>query len=86
MALREATKESGVADLRITPELTTIHVHPVTCSLSEPTRHLDLQFVAHALDGVHIVVSDESEALRWWPAEALRPKLTVARKSARRSR
>ena len=47
-ALREATEESGVAGLRMAPELVAVHVHPVTCSLGVPTRHLDLQFVAHA--------------------------------------
>jgi 8-oxo-dGTP pyrophosphatase MutT (NUDIX family) len=72
-ALREAVEESGVPDLRIAPDLAAIHVHPVTCSLSVPTRHLDLQFVAHAPAGAQIVVSDESEDLRWWPADALPP-------------
>jgi 8-oxo-dGTP pyrophosphatase MutT (NUDIX family) len=72
-ALREATEESGVADLRIAPELAAINVHPVTCSLGVPTRHLDLQFVAHAPAGAQIAVSDESVDLRWWPADALPP-------------
>ena len=72
-ALREATEESGVADLRIAPELAAVHVHPVTCSLGVPTRHLDLQFVAHAPAGAQIAISDESVDLRWWPAEALPP-------------
>ncbi|MGH3562586.1 MAG: NUDIX domain-containing protein, partial [Mycobacterium sp.] len=44
-ALREATEESGIAGLRIEPGLAAVHVHPVTCSLGVPTRHLDLQFV-----------------------------------------
>jgi 8-oxo-dGTP pyrophosphatase MutT (NUDIX family) len=70
-ALREATEESGVAGLRIGPELTAVHVHPVTCSLGVPTRHLDLQFVAHAPAGAQIAISEESEDLRWWPADAL---------------
>ncbi|BBX74587.1 NUDIX hydrolase [Mycobacterium shinjukuense] len=72
-ALREATEESGVAGLRITAELAAVHVHPVTCSLGVPTRHLDLQFVAHAPTGARIAVSDESDDLRWWPADALPP-------------
>jgi len=55
-ALREATEESGVADLRIEPDLVAVHVHPVTCSLGVPTRHLDLQFVAHAPAGAQIHV------------------------------
>jgi len=70
-ALREAVEESGVADLRIAPELAAVHVHPVTCSLGVPTRHLDLQFVARAPAGARISISDESDDLRWWPADAL---------------
>jgi 8-oxo-dGTP pyrophosphatase MutT (NUDIX family) len=70
-ALREATEESGVANLRIEPELAAVHVHPVTCSLGVPTRHLDLQFVAHAPAAAQIAVSDESVDLRWWPAGEL---------------
>ena len=70
-ALREATEESGIADLRIAPELAAVHVHPVVCSLGVPTRHLDLQFVAHAPPGAQIAISDESDDLRWWPADAL---------------
>ncbi|MEE6134962.1 NUDIX domain-containing protein [Mycobacterium sp. 050128] len=72
-ALREAVEESGVPDLRIAPELAAIHVHPVTCSLGIPTRHLDLQFVAHAPSGAQIAISEESDDLRWWPADALPP-------------
>ena len=70
-ALREATEESGVAGLRMTPELAAVHVHPVTCSLGVPTRHLDLQFVARAPADAQIAISDESDDLRWWPADAL---------------
>lgn len=70
-ALREATEESGIDGLRIEPQLAAIHVHPVTCSLGVPTRHLDLQFMAHAPAGAQIAISDESEDLRWWPADAL---------------
>ncbi|OBI41386.1 NUDIX hydrolase [Mycobacterium sp. E796] len=70
-ALREATEESGIDGLRIERELAAVHVHPVTCSLGVPTRHLDLQFVAHAPAGAQIAISDESDDLRWWPAHAL---------------
>ena len=65
-ALREATEESGITGLRIDPELAAIHVHPVTCSLGVPTRHLDLQFLVHAPEGAEPVISDESLDLRWW--------------------
>ncbi len=68
-AMREATEESGIGGLRIDPELAAIHVHPVTCSLGVPTRHLDLQFLAHAPAGAEPVISDESLDLRWWPLD-----------------
>jgi 8-oxo-dGTP pyrophosphatase MutT (NUDIX family) len=70
-ALREATEESGIAGLHIAPELAAIHVHPVTCSLGVPTRHLDLQFVVTAPANARIEISDESLDLRWWPIDAL---------------
>lgn len=70
-ALREAVEESGIAGLRLDPELVAIHVHPVTCSLGVPTRHLDLQFLATAEPGARAVISDESLELRWWPVDAL---------------
>lgn len=72
-ALREGTEESGINRLRIDPELAAIHVHALTCSLGVPTRHLDLQFVAHAPAGAEIAISDESLDLRWWPVDALPP-------------
>ncbi|UQX12377.1 NUDIX hydrolase [Candidatus Mycobacterium methanotrophicum] len=70
-ALREASEESGIADLCIEPDLVAVHVHPVTCSLGVPTRHLDLQFVAHAPATAQITISDESVDLRWWPTDDL---------------
>ena len=48
-----------------------LHVHPLTCSLGLPTRHLDLQFVVRAPAGAEIVRSDESLDLRWWPLDAM---------------
>lgn len=77
-ALREATEESGIAGLNITPELTAVHVHPVTCSLGVPTRHLDLQFVVNAPAAARIGISDESLDLRWWPVDALPPDADAA--------
>jgi 8-oxo-dGTP pyrophosphatase MutT (NUDIX family) len=66
-ALREATEESGIEGLRLNPTLAAIHVHPVTCSLGVPTRHLDLQFIATAAADAEIAISSESLDLRWWP-------------------
>jgi 8-oxo-dGTP pyrophosphatase MutT (NUDIX family) len=70
-ALREAVEESGIDDLTIDPVLAALHVHPVTCSLGVPTRHLDLQFLAHAPPDAEIACSDESLDLKWWPLDAL---------------
>lgn len=72
-ALREATEESGIAGLRIDPDLAAVHVHPVTCSLGVPTRHLDLQFLVTAPPDAQIAISDESLDLCWWPVDALPP-------------
>lgn len=77
-ALREATEESGITGLVINPTLAAVHVHPVTCSLGVPTRHLDLQFVVTAPPGAQIAISDESLDLRWWPVDALPPDADVA--------
>jgi 8-oxo-dGTP pyrophosphatase MutT (NUDIX family) len=70
-ALREATEESGIHDLSIDPVLAALHVHPVTCSLGVPTRHLDMQFIVHAPADAEIAVSNESLDLQWWPLLAL---------------
>jgi len=70
-ALREAAEESGIDGLTIDAVPTALHVHALTCSLGQPTHHLDVQFVAHAPPGAQIACSDESLDLRWWPLDAL---------------
>ena len=70
-ALREAEEESGIAGLTIEPMPAALHVHPVTCSLGVPTRHLDVQFVVRAPADAQITCSDESLDLRWWPLTGL---------------
>jgi 8-oxo-dGTP pyrophosphatase MutT (NUDIX family) len=70
-ARREGVEESGIADLTVDPQLVSVHVHPITCSLQIPTRHLDMQFLAYAPAEALIVRSDESIDLQWWPTDAL---------------
>ncbi|CAM2938900.1 NUDIX hydrolase [Skermania piniformis] len=70
-ALREAVEESGIPGVRIEPQLYAVHVHPITCSLGVPTRHLDLQFLAYAPAGAVPVRSDESDDLRWFPVDRM---------------
>lgn len=86
-AVREATEESGIPGLRIEPHLAALHVHPITCSLGLPTRHLDMQFVVVAPEGAEITRSDESLDLRWWRLDALPgddPALLALAAAARR--
>ena len=72
-ALREATEESGIAGLVIGAHPLHVDVHPVTCSLGVPTRHLDVRYLVRAPAGAQPVASDESDDLRWWPLAALPP-------------
>lgn len=71
-ALREATEESGIADLALDPEPVHLSLHEVPfCDPRGPVRHLDVRFVARL--GAETVprVSEESLDVRWWPADAL---------------
>jgi 8-oxo-dGTP pyrophosphatase MutT (NUDIX family) len=70
-ALREATEESGIDGLVVDPEVLHVDVHPITCSLGVPTRHLDVRFMVRAPEGAVPRISDESDDLRWWPLGAL---------------
>ncbi|GGM66447.1 NUDIX hydrolase [Longimycelium tulufanense] len=70
-ALREAVEESGIADLWIEPSPLHLDVHPITCSLGVPTRHLDVRFLVRAPVGARAVRSAESVDLQWWPVGAL---------------
>jgi 8-oxo-dGTP pyrophosphatase MutT (NUDIX family) len=70
-ALREATEESGIADLSVEPGLYGAQAHPITCSLGVPTRHLDLLFKIKAPKHAVPVRSSESTDLCWWPVDAL---------------
>lgn len=70
-ALREASEESGIDRLVIDPVPVRLDVHPITCSLGVPTRHLDVQFRAYApVDAVHRI-SVESDELAWHPVDRL---------------
>jgi 8-oxo-dGTP pyrophosphatase MutT (NUDIX family) len=70
-ALREATEESGIDGLTIDPAPLHVNVHPITCSLGLPTRHLDVRFLVRAPEGAVPRISAESDDLRWWPLDAL---------------
>ncbi|MFD0199626.1 MULTISPECIES: NUDIX hydrolase [Saccharothrix] len=72
-ALREATEESGISGLRISPVPVHLDVHPITCSLGKPTRHFDVRFLVRAPLDAEPSRSSESLDLAWWPLSALPP-------------
>lgn len=66
-ALREGAEESGIDGIAIDPLPLTLAVHPITCSLGVPTRHLDVRFLGVAPPGAVPRRSSESVDLAWWP-------------------
>ena len=71
-ALREATEESGVADLRLGPAPVHLSEHAVPfCGPHGDVHHLDVRFVAVADGDAEHAVSEESLDVAWWPVDAL---------------
>ncbi|MFG2051190.1 NUDIX hydrolase [Micromonospora sp. NPDC048935] len=68
-ALREATEESAIADLRIDPVPIDVDVHEVLCQGG--SRHYDVRFAVVAPPGAVEQVSDEAEELGWFPPDQL---------------
>ncbi|MEV7329072.1 NUDIX hydrolase [Micromonospora sp. NPDC093244] len=68
-ALREATEESGIDGLRIDPVPIDVDVHQVACQGG--SLHFDVRFAVLAPPGAVEQVSDEAEALGWFPPDAL---------------
>ncbi|MFI2486684.1 NUDIX hydrolase [Promicromonospora kroppenstedtii] len=89
-AAREAREESGIADLVVDAVPVHLDEHvvpfcrPGTGDPDSPVHHLDVRFVAVAGPDAETALSDESLALRWWPADALPdPELTELVRLAR---
>ncbi|MGS2614351.1 NUDIX hydrolase [Micromonospora sp. LZ34] len=68
-ALREATEESGIAGLRVDPVPIDVDIHPVACQGG--SLHYDVRFAVLAPPGAVERLSDESEALGWFPPDRL---------------
>ncbi|KAB1932631.1 NUDIX hydrolase [Micromonospora sp. ALFpr18c] len=68
-ALREATEESGIDGLRIDPVPIDVDVHTVACQGG--SLHFDVRFAVLTPPGAVEQVSDEAEALGWFPPDAL---------------
>jgi 8-oxo-dGTP pyrophosphatase MutT (NUDIX family) len=71
-ALREATEESGVMDLRLDPTPVQLSEHAVPfCAPTGDVHHLDVRFVALARNDAEHGLTDESVDVRWWRIDAL---------------
>ncbi|OKI87674.1 NUDIX hydrolase [Micromonospora sp. CB01531] len=68
-ALREAGEESGIAGLTVDPEPIDVDIHPVACQGG--SLHYDVRYAVLAPPGATERVSDESEALGWFPPDRL---------------
>jgi 8-oxo-dGTP pyrophosphatase MutT (NUDIX family) len=69
-ALREATEESGLPDLTVSPEPLQLSRHLLEAGGCAGAYHLDVQYLVTA-GTTQYVVSDESEDLAWFPLTAL---------------
>lgn len=68
---REAREEGGF-DVTVDPVPVDLHCHPIVCrGYTDPTRHLDVRFVAVAPEGARERASEESLDLRWFDVDAL---------------
>ncbi len=70
-AHREATEESGLTELQVTPRLVDLDHHRLASAFGRCRSHLDLRFAGIAPEGATPVVSDESDGIGWWPVDAL---------------
>ena len=65
VAWKEATEETGLADLRVAVPAIDIDIHRVDPPGEPPHLHLDVRFLAVAPVGAVEVANEESLALRW---------------------
>lgn len=69
-ALREATEESGITGLIADPTPIDVDIHPVDCRVGQ-SFHYDVRFAVLAPAGSVEQVSDESQALGWFPPDSM---------------
>lgn len=67
---REVREESGIDEVRLSAAPMRLDRHPVPCG-ARPSEHLDLQYLAVVADDAEIIISDESDDLRWFAVEEL---------------
>lgn len=66
-ALREATEESGIDDLRLIPVIAHLDRHALASSFGRCREHLDVRYIAVAPPAAQPSASAESDAVAWWP-------------------
>lgn len=69
-AAREAREESGIDEVVLLGGPLRLDRHPVPCA-GGMSVHLDVQYLAIVPDDARIVMSEESDDLRWFPPAAL---------------
>ena len=85
VALREAEEESGLSDLEIDAVVFDLDRHEIPARGAEPAHwHYDFRFVVHARGSESFALSDESNALAWWPIAQVAEQATVFDESMRR--
>ena len=72
-AEREATEESGILGLRVTPVPVHLDRHLLSGEFGRCREHLDVRYAATAPPGAPPRVSDESLDVQWWPVDDLPP-------------
>ena len=71
-ALREAREESGLADVRLVTDVPAdLNRHELASAFGACRAHWDVGYVALASTTDRVVVSDESEDVRWFDVDAL---------------
>lgn len=65
VALREATEETGIADLRVVLPAVDVDVHLVEPPHEAPHHHYDIRFLVVAPDDAVVDANHESTAQRW---------------------
>ncbi|WP_344241147.1 NUDIX hydrolase [Kribbella hippodromi] len=70
-ALREATEESGLTDLTISPQPLRLSRHLLERGGCAGAYHLDVEFLIIATADTEHTISDESDGLAWFPLDAL---------------
>jgi 8-oxo-dGTP pyrophosphatase MutT (NUDIX family) len=74
-ALREATEESGLGELTISPSPLRLSRHEILAGGCAKTFHLDVQYLVTATASTAYTVSEESHDLAWFPLDAPPPDL-----------